>query len=104
MLVYQRLVRRLRRAMSGEGGIRTPDTVARMPHFECGAFNHSATSPGAHSGSMIFSENRKTTFRDHAPGLRAVCRTGSAVTPVRARSVAGIHLSPPRGERSARIE
>lgn len=31
----------------GEGGIRTPDTVARMPHFECGAFNHSATSPGA---------------------------------------------------------
>ena len=31
----------------GEGGIRTPDTVTRMPHFECGAFNHSATSPGA---------------------------------------------------------
>jgi hypothetical protein len=31
--------------MSGEGGIRTPDTVTRMPHFECGAFNHSATSP-----------------------------------------------------------
>jgi hypothetical protein len=30
----------------GEGGIRTPDTVARMPHFECGAFNRSATSPG----------------------------------------------------------
>ncbi len=24
----------------GEGGIRTPDTVTRMPHFECGAFNH----------------------------------------------------------------
>src|SRR5262245_52668726 len=22
-----------------------PDTVTRMPHFECGAFNHSATSP-----------------------------------------------------------
>ena len=31
--------------IGGEGGIRTPDTVARMPHFECGAFNHSATSP-----------------------------------------------------------
>jgi hypothetical protein len=29
----------------GEGGIRTHDTVARMPHFECGAFDHSATSP-----------------------------------------------------------
>ena len=33
------------RASGGEGGIRTPDTVTRMPHFECGAFNHSATSP-----------------------------------------------------------
>src|SRR5690606_3747058 len=31
----------------GEGGIRTPDTLASMPHFECGAFNHSATSPAA---------------------------------------------------------
>jgi hypothetical protein len=31
----------------GEGGIRTPDTVARMPHFECGAIDHSATSPAA---------------------------------------------------------
>src|SRR5262245_48382696 len=29
----------------GEGGIRTPGTVTRTPHFECGAFNHSATSP-----------------------------------------------------------
>ncbi len=29
----------------GEGGIRTPDTLAGMPHFECGAFDHSATSP-----------------------------------------------------------
>jgi hypothetical protein len=39
----------------GEGGIRTPDTVARMPHFECGAFNHSATSPEAsrHGSSVV---------------------------------------------------
>ena len=29
----------------GEGGIRTPDALAGMPHFECGAFNRSATSP-----------------------------------------------------------
>jgi hypothetical protein len=34
----------------GEGGIRTPDTLASMPHFECGAFNHSATSPGPETG------------------------------------------------------
>ena len=30
----------------GEGGIRTPGTVARTSHFECDAFDHSATSPG----------------------------------------------------------
>ena len=36
--------------IGGEGGIRTPDRLAPMPHFECGAFNHSATSPGAKSG------------------------------------------------------
>ena len=29
----------------GEGGIRTPGGVAPTPHFECGAFDHSATSP-----------------------------------------------------------
>ena len=41
-------------ATGGEGGIRTPDTVARMPHFECGAFNHSATSPGRrHSAAVV---------------------------------------------------
>jgi hypothetical protein len=29
----------------GEGGIRTPGPLARTPHFECGAIDHSATSP-----------------------------------------------------------
>jgi hypothetical protein len=37
----------VQKGAGGEGGIRTPDTVARTPHFECGAFNHSATSPEA---------------------------------------------------------
>ena len=37
-------------ANGGEGGIRTPDTLASMPHFECGAFNHSATSPEPETG------------------------------------------------------
>ena len=32
-------------ANGGEGGIRTPDELTPMPHFECGAFDHSATSP-----------------------------------------------------------
>ncbi len=31
--------------MCGEGGIRTLGTVSHTPHFECGAFDHSATSP-----------------------------------------------------------
>ena len=56
----------------GEEGIRTPDTVARMPHFECGAFNHSATSPrrGAHqyAGAVITIQGRrdKNVFRPPA--------------------------------------
>ena len=29
----------------GERGIRTPGTVARSPHFECGPFDHSGISP-----------------------------------------------------------
>ena len=29
----------------GRGGIRTPDAREGMPHFECGAFNRSATLP-----------------------------------------------------------
>ena len=31
----------------GEGGIRTHDPVARIPVFETGTFNRSATSPEA---------------------------------------------------------
>ena len=31
--------------LCGEGGIRTPGTVARTPHFECGPIDHSGTSP-----------------------------------------------------------
>ena len=33
--------------IGGEGGIRTPDTLARTPVFETGPFNHSGTSPTA---------------------------------------------------------
>ena len=42
----------------GEGGIRTPDTVARMPHFECGAIDHSATSPWPHRAQTAPSVGR----------------------------------------------
>jgi hypothetical protein len=36
----------------GEGGIRTHVTVARKPHFECGAFDLSATSPHGVRGAL----------------------------------------------------
>ena len=32
-------------AIGGEAGIRTLGTLTGTPHFECGAFDHSATSP-----------------------------------------------------------
>src|SRR5438105_15960537 len=43
-LAVRRLTPR-RQKVGGQGGIRTPGTVARTPHFECGAFNRSATFP-----------------------------------------------------------
>src|SRR5258705_13616117 len=33
------------RGLGGEGGIRTHDTLARIPVFETGTFNRSVTSP-----------------------------------------------------------
>src|SRR4051812_13074379 len=44
---------RMGELIGGEGGIRTPDRLAPMPHFECGAFDHSATSPGAQVGAVL---------------------------------------------------
>jgi hypothetical protein len=34
------------KADGGGGGIRTLETLARLPVFKTGAFNHSATPPG----------------------------------------------------------
>jgi hypothetical protein len=52
-LKQERVARSARQKQDGgEGGIRTPDTVARMPHFECGAFNRSATSPQDHEARV----------------------------------------------------
>src|SRR5215471_6506844 len=67
-------------AAGGEGGIRTPDTLASMPHFECGAFNHSATSPepetgpkGPRTDGAIYPrapvETRETRDRQGSPAL-----------------------------------
>ena len=59
--------------LGGEGGIRTPDTVARMPHFECGAFNHSATSPEpetkqpVQNGAIYLAKGMRANNRYSAP-------------------------------------
>lgn len=37
----------------GEGGIRTHDTPKRIPDFESGAFDHSATSPGGIAAKSV---------------------------------------------------
>ena len=66
----------------GEGGIRTPDRLAPMPHFECGAFDHSATSPvpkrrfpaGSRASSM-----RGRPPRQALTGLSGSGMPGSAI-------------------------
>ena len=35
----------IKNVVCGEGEIRTHDTLSGIPHFECGPFNHSGTSP-----------------------------------------------------------
>jgi hypothetical protein len=44
--------------IGGEIGIRTLGTVTGTPHFECGAFDHSAISPHVTSGWSV-PENRR---------------------------------------------
>jgi hypothetical protein len=41
------------RNYGGEGGIRTHGALAGTPHFECGAFDHSATSPLCWSAQVV---------------------------------------------------
>ena len=69
------------KAIGGEGGIRTHDALSGTPHFECGTFNHSATSPkvertprevrvsgqgGVISGERDFSQGSSTLrIEDH---------------------------------------
>ncbi len=70
----------------GEGGIRTPDTLASMPHFECGAFNRSATSPGRTAGAMKPPEAEGAERNDVMAGVQgrsqaAVARVAAAPAP-----------------------
>ena len=74
--------------LGGEGGIRTPATVARRLVFETSAFNHSATSP--QSKEHRFKERAEDT--DEAPPGQALFATSAARSgrrPRPARAVAG---------------
>ena len=75
----------------GEGGIRTPDTLASMPHFECGAFNHSATSP--QRGRRLWRaaldnggpSRLQGHFADKWQGMNAACPNRTPPWPERCR-------------------
>ena len=71
----------LNHCSGGEGGIRTPDRLAPMPHFECGAFNHSATSPKVPNQAEAGRCNRRGWHlrqgaRDKFPQKGRVARQG----------------------------
>lgn len=43
----------MKKIVGGKRGIRTPGTVTRSPHFECGPFDHSGIFPGGVIGCKI---------------------------------------------------
>ena len=59
----------------GEGGIRTHGTLASTPHFECGTFNHSATSPQRTGGT--FEAAREVETARNVNAARRPHKTGS---------------------------
>ena len=73
---------------SGEGGIRTPDTVARVQHFQCCSFSRSDTSPEkggkciAPASSRLVVSEIDQAQRDHVCGSeRTVILNTSTLAP-----------------------
>src|SRR5580704_16991352 len=90
----------------GEGGIRTPDRLAPMPHFECGAFNRSATSPQPLTGEAQITWARlalQARAGNHGP----LSRRGFRLQAVRMRKendvVAGVHAMDFAGDAARKI-
>lgn len=64
--------------IGGEGGIRTPGTVTRTPHFECGAIDHSATSPEPRPcASLRLRFERRAEHISRAPQAQAYPSVGN---------------------------
>jgi hypothetical protein len=87
----------------GEGGIRTPDRLAPMPHFECGAFDHSATSPGAITERLLASRSGRVLGEDGGADKRGaeiraatVACGAKLAAAAAAEAEAGPHCSPIR--------
>ena len=83
----------------GEGGIRTPGTLARTPHFECGAIDHSATSPADASARSRLSAWGRAPISMARPGSQGASRARLAR---RARASAGGPSAPPTADRARR--
>ena len=60
---FNALVEGLKMTESGEGGIRTPETLARLQHFQCCSFSRSDTSPGGGRHSSLAAAS--TAFDSH---------------------------------------
>ena len=63
----------------GERGIRTPGTVARTPHFECGPIDHSGISPMTVPEKSAFRDckyRQKNHYRAFFEEKNAKCRVG----------------------------
>ena len=76
----------------GEGEIRTPDRLAPMPHFECGAFNHSATSPqgrAAGAARVVGAANSMGPHTRQAPANKNTASAGRNQTAAKAWPSAG---------------
>src|SRR5690606_8128382 len=84
-------------SIGGWGGIRTPETLAGLPVFKTGAFNHSATHPAAFCPASVHrkmgsgTSRRKgakrlappppTVWRKNTPEGKAVCECVSGDLP-----------------------
>ncbi len=88
-----------RRGGDGQGGIRTLDTVARMPPFQGGAFNHSATCPDSLRGrNLAAHQSLGQRFGTRAAAL--VGRNGGGYVPHRDRRLS--HCRSPHADRTCR--
>ena len=77
---------------AGGGGIRTPDTVARMPHFECGAFKPDLrnSEPQPSRGTTALINGGRCVGASATPRLHSLLRREGAGPTASARCPAAV--------------